>query len=542
VLNNVDSATNLLLLLDSFTRASGLKLNINKSKGLWIGSNRNNIEKPLNVDWPKEPIKALGVYFSYDNNAVDNMNFTTKLKQIKFILNIWKCRRLTLSGKILLIKTFALSKFIYLSSVIHIPDHIVQQIDKIIHDFLWNGGKGFVKRRALIGDYDEGGLKMVDVKSIFKAHKIKWANRYNTTSATWKIILNEYIFPYGGEIVFHCNIHSKHINSWNNIPIFYKDMFKSYFDFINPDNVAYHQQCVWNNHHIRINHKSLYYKHFSIFGINLVSDLFYTNGNIIPFETWNQRGINNKYFMQWRVIIDAIPSTWKQTLRHGFVRKSCVTKGYILTHGDNEMNIIDMTSKIIYRKLVQRITESPTSQKRYKKELNVNDNEWSDIYLTPFKSSYDVRTRIFQYKINVNCLMTNSRLFKMNIVDSVNCSFCNMYPETLKHLFWDCIHAVEIWDDFKFWFDIKTNTSIDLDYKKILFSNGMDTLLNLCLILVKKVIYDSRFKDQISSIITFKYLIKCHYKLEKQIAIHNHTMYTFANKWNALENCVMTDM
>lgn len=78
---------------------SGLNLNKNKSQGLWLGSKRNCKEKPLNVEWPTEPIKALGVYFSYDEKAAEDMNFVTKIKQIKTLLNIWKSRRLTLSGK-----------------------------------------------------------------------------------------------------------------------------------------------------------------------------------------------------------------------------------------------------------------------------------------------------------------------------------------------------------------------------------------------------------------------------------------------------------
>ena len=111
-------------------------------------------------------------------------------------------------------------------------------------------------------------------------------------------------------------------------------------------------------------------------------------------------------------------------------------------------------------------------------------NEWSSIYLMPFKACHDVRTRIFQYKINLNCLMTNSRLFKMKIVDNVNCTLCSNFPETLKHIFWDCAHAINIWDEFKIWFDFNMNFNIVLDYKKILVGIGTggncSAFINLC--------------------------------------------------------------
>ena len=61
-------------------------------------------------------------------------------------------------------------------------------------------------------------------------------------------------------------------------------MLKAYFDFIMPDNIDHLQQCVWNNHRICINPKPFYYKHFSKCGMNMISDLYYTNGNIILFN------------------------------------------------------------------------------------------------------------------------------------------------------------------------------------------------------------------------------------------------------------------
>lgn len=437
-----------------------------------------------------------------------------------------------------MIKTFALSKFIYLASVIHIPDYIIQQIDKVIFNFLWNGGNGFIKKCTIIGDIDKGGLKMVDVKSMFIAQKIKWVNKYNTTSATWKIIFNEFILPYGGDLVFYCNIHPKEIQSWKRVPVFYKDMLKSYFTFIYSDNADPYHQCIWNNQYICINQKPCYYKYFHNCGLILVSDLFYTNGQIIPFDVWCQRGIPRKYYLQWRSIIDAIPASWKQVLKHGFERDICTAKGFILIHDDNEIHIGDMTSKFIYYMLIQKILKPPTSQKRHKDEFNIQDNEWSEIYLMPFKSSYDVRTRIFQYKINLNCLMTNTRLYKMNIIDNEYCTHCNNFLETTRHLFWDCIHAVKIWNDFKSWYETNCNKNVDLDYKKIIFGTGTndsDRLFNLCLILVKKVIFDNRFKNQIPSIVSFKQLIKFHYKLEKQIAMNNNNLCAFMNKWHTLE-------
>ena len=34
-----------------------------------IGSSRENKTKPFGIKWPSEPIKALGVYYSYDKKT-----------------------------------------------------------------------------------------------------------------------------------------------------------------------------------------------------------------------------------------------------------------------------------------------------------------------------------------------------------------------------------------------------------------------------------------------------------------------------------------
>ena len=50
---------------------------------MWIGSLRNNKIKPFGLKWPNEPIKALGVYYSYDEKLLAEKNFIENLDKIK---------------------------------------------------------------------------------------------------------------------------------------------------------------------------------------------------------------------------------------------------------------------------------------------------------------------------------------------------------------------------------------------------------------------------------------------------------------------------
>lgn len=84
-------------------------------------------------------IFSLGVWFNSENenNAVDK-NLKTKLEDLKVTLNLWKMRNLSLLGKILIVKTLALSKLVFLASVIPIPENILNVVQKEMNTFIWN--------------------------------------------------------------------------------------------------------------------------------------------------------------------------------------------------------------------------------------------------------------------------------------------------------------------------------------------------------------------------------------------------------------------
>ena len=66
-------------------------------------------------------VKVLGVYFSLDIDVQEEMNYKEILSKIKRLLGWWKQRDLTLFGKIQLVKVFAISKLLYVSSIMSVP-------------------------------------------------------------------------------------------------------------------------------------------------------------------------------------------------------------------------------------------------------------------------------------------------------------------------------------------------------------------------------------------------------------------------------------
>ena len=102
-------------------------------------------------------------------------NFDSVLKSIKDTLNMWKWRGLTLLRRIQIVKSFILSKVLSKAALIAITDDLIKEINRLIYRFIWKGNDK-IKRSALINGIDEGGLRMLDIKSMIlaqSAHVIK---------------------------------------------------------------------------------------------------------------------------------------------------------------------------------------------------------------------------------------------------------------------------------------------------------------------------------------------------------------------------------
>ena len=108
--------------------APGLKLNVKKTKALWLGKWRFNRTTPLQLSWPRDPVKILGIFSSYDNKASDHYNFHLKIQKLQTHLDMWSSRSLTLFGKVLIIKS--LSQILYSASNTNVPKDMITSVKR----------------------------------------------------------------------------------------------------------------------------------------------------------------------------------------------------------------------------------------------------------------------------------------------------------------------------------------------------------------------------------------------------------------------------
>ena len=89
--------------------------------------------------------KILGVYFTYNLRLQQELNFDAMLKSLKKTLNGWQWRNLTIRGKIQIIKTFAMPKFMYRAPVLNLDSNLFKIVNSVTYNFLWKDLSGLFK-------------------------------------------------------------------------------------------------------------------------------------------------------------------------------------------------------------------------------------------------------------------------------------------------------------------------------------------------------------------------------------------------------------
>ena len=72
-------------------------------------------------------------------------------------------RKLTILGRIAVVKSLAISKIIRLVLITNIHSFIIDHLVKIQKDFIWERKKPKIKHTTLCNNYGNGGLKSVNI-------------------------------------------------------------------------------------------------------------------------------------------------------------------------------------------------------------------------------------------------------------------------------------------------------------------------------------------------------------------------------------------
>ena len=113
----------------------------------------------------------------------------------------------------------------------------------------------------MINSYENGGLRMLDFRTLVKSVRLSWLKRlFTSENAGWKCYLTHLLKPFGGLFHLHCDYDPKDYNISNQ---FYADLIHFWAEFRNAfsdkDNK---KSTIWNNKNLRIDGKPVFYKKF----------------------------------------------------------------------------------------------------------------------------------------------------------------------------------------------------------------------------------------------------------------------------------------
>ena len=139
-------------------------------------------------------------------------------------MKIWKTRKLTLEGKIVIFKTIVVPKIVFQAFITTVLKQIFNEPKKIQKAFFLNNSPK-IKHETLCNDYKAGGLKNVDIPNKIIALQCSWIRRlYDNSFHEWKLIPLYLIEKsFGTSFKFHSNLLFKS-NKTKFFPYFYRQI------------------------------------------------------------------------------------------------------------------------------------------------------------------------------------------------------------------------------------------------------------------------------------------------------------------------------
>ena len=526
-------------ILRLFANISGLKVNSSKTRAVWIGSRKfcgETFNHRYKLDWNQTDFTILGIKFSFNLDKMIKLNFKEKIKQTEHELKQWSKRLLTPFGRITILKTLIISKFNNLFiSLPNPPEEIINKLNKMFFNFIWQSKVDRIKRDVLMQEYDKGGLKMIHLDKYILALKCTWIRRLIITEANYKNIFEKTYTEVSNLITRGTEYLKQIIKNKNNQ--FWNDVLSSWIKFCDLGSPSSFEDIlsvnIWNNKDIKIANKTIFYKQWFNKHIYFIKDLIDIDGSFMNLDTFCDTYQIQVNFLEFWGIRSAI----ENFIRRKRIEMLEVPNMYYVYMPYNIKEILKNKkgSKNIYA-IFNKKDVHIKSEIKWNNTFEYTSLNWKLIYNVPTKCCSNTKLHWFQYRILHRILATNDLLVKMKIIQNNLCSFCRALPETIEHLFWHCTVVTEFWESIESWLHETIQFSLNINKQTALFGITYNVIanksINYILILTRYYIYKCRINNKQLSLQVWRKEVKQFLNIEKYIAIKNSNYEKFARNWS----------
>ena len=313
----------------------------------------------------------LGTFISYNEKENEKSNFTLKLQKLKTILDIWNCRNLTLFGRCLLTKSLGISQLVHTISSLDVPREYLGAVNSAIFKFIWKNKKDKIKRKLMILDYDQGGLRAPSIVVLAKSLKLAWISRLltdePTCSESWKTIPNYFFEKYGGlNFLLQCN-YDKHFLEQIDLPLRYFLEIKE--SFLNQSG---QELILFNNKDILINGRTIFYRNWCDRGIYLVLELLKSDGKFLSYSEFVQKYDLRCNFLIYFQVVSAVPKHLVERARaYPVDRAGLLSSTMFHVSPETSINLTKMKNKDYYRLLINKKQIEPKANSKWERDLQI---------------------------------------------------------------------------------------------------------------------------------------------------------------------------
>ena len=276
-----------------YQRCAGLKMNIDKTKAKILGPEPMPPDDLYGLDWTEDAVNTLGVVLSGNETDHYILSYKKRLKTMKNLLSSWKCRYLSLKGKVTVINSLAISPLLYLASVIHVPCRVIQEVKQIVIDFIWNGKPPKIAYNVMIQNIENGGLKLVDFESKVKSLKVGFIKRLlQNKDGKWRATASHFFQTNNLNSYIMCNRGPCNIMDHK----FYEETLQYWSELqevIVPSAEIIYNQTIWDNRYITIQNRPFLWRLWQEKGIKQVYNIIRDDGEFLDHnEIKESYGIN----------------------------------------------------------------------------------------------------------------------------------------------------------------------------------------------------------------------------------------------------------
>jgi hypothetical protein len=219
----VQEAVKLNSILSDFTEASGMSLNLDKSKLYFFNTPppvQRHISRLLGIPRSSLPSNYLGIPLS--GAAASSISWDSLLLSIANRLRNWTFRPLNIASRLVLLKSVLQALPTYLFTALAAPKKVIRAIKALQRNFLWSGHQpnkkwALVNWDKLCMPKTQGGLGLRDPGKLNQVMgaKIWWRWLKNPTAA-WAQLWRRKYAPLSAEdqLIRH-NEHIQGSNIWN---------------------------------------------------------------------------------------------------------------------------------------------------------------------------------------------------------------------------------------------------------------------------------------------------------------------------------------